>query len=276
MKWLQRIFNFYINSSIHVSLGVVALVFVTYKALNIIYDVNLLLFVFFASITGYNFIKYSSLAKLHHRSLTESLRVIQIFSLLSFVAMGYFIFKLSHQVLLSCIIFGGCTLLYALPIFSRKRNLRSFYGAKMYTIAFVWAGVTVLLPILQNELVISIDAWITFIQRFLFVIVITLPFDMRDLRYDVKEDVNTIPKNLGIKNTKLLGVGLLVLFFILEFFKDQIPYKNVYPICFISVFSAIFLLSSSDKQYKYYASFFVEGLPMIWVGLLYLFDSLLP
>jgi len=118
--------------------------------------------------------------------------------------------------------------------------------------------------------------WITFVQRFLFIIVITLPFDMRDLRYDVKEDVNTIPKNLGIKNTKLLGVGLLVLFFILEFFKDQIPYKNVYPICFISVFSAIFLLSSSDKQYKYYASFFVEGLPMIWVGLLYLFDSLLP
>lgn len=276
MKWLQRIFNFYINSSIHVSLGVVALTVVTYRTLNISCDINLLFFIFFASITGYNFIKYSSLAKLHHRSLTESLRVIQIFSLISFVGMGYFIFKLSQSVLFACIIFGGCTLLYALPIFSRKRNLRSFYGAKMYTIAFVWAGVTVLLPILQSELSISVDAWISFVQRFLFVIIITLPFDIRDLRYDVQEDINTIPKRLGVKGSKRLGIILVFLFFILEYGKDQLVTIHLLSVVLISIFSTILLLVSSDKQSKYYASFFVEGLPMIWVGLLFLLNYLLP
>lgn len=276
MKWLRRIFNFYLNSSIHVSLGVVALVIVTYRTLNISCDKNLLFFIFFASITGYNFIKYSSLAKLHHRSLTESLRVIQIFSLISFVAMGYFIFKLSQSVLLACVIFGGCTLLYALPIFSRKRNLRSFYGAKMYTIAFVWAGVTVLLPVLQNELPISVDAWISFVQRFLFVTIITLPFDIRDLRYDVKEDINTIPKRLGVKGAKRLGIVLVFLFFILEYGKDQLVTIHLLSAVLISILSIILLLVSSDKQSKYYASFFVEGLPMMWVGLLSLFEMLLP
>lgn len=275
MKWLKRIFNFYINSSIHVSLAVVSLVFITYETFNILYHKEFIFFVFFASITGYNFIKYSRLAKLHHLSLTESLRAIQLFSLLSFVCMIYYAIQLSYDVLFVCAIFGLLTLLYTLPVFSRKRNLRSFYGAKMYTIAMVWAGVTVILPSIDGSLELGVDVWITFVQRFLFIIVITLPFDIRDLNYD-REEINTIPKSLGIKYTKLLGVGLLVVFFILEFFKDQLLYKNMFSMCLISALSAIFLLASSDKQYRYYASFFVEGLPMIWFGVLSLLCTLLP
>ena len=274
MKWLQRIFDFYINSSIHVSLAVVALVFVTYSTLDILYQKEFILFVFFATITGYNFIKYSSLAKLHHRSLTESLRAIQLFSFVCFICMVYYTVFLSREVLFVCAIFGALTLLYALPVFSRKRNLRSFYGAKMYTIAIVWAGVTVILPVLDSLQELQMDVWISFVQRFLFIIVITLPFDIRDLNYD-REDINTIPKSLGIKYTKFLGVGLLIVFFILELFKDEIQYENVFALSIIGVLSVIFLIASSEKQYKYYASFFVEGLPMVWWGLLYLIHILL-
>jgi len=269
MKWLKRIFNFYINSSIHVSLAVVSLVFVTNETFNISYHKEFVFFVFFASVTGYNFIKYSRLAKLHHLSLTESLRAIQLFSLVSFMCMLYYALKLSYDVLYVCGLFGLLTLLYALPVFSRKRNLRSFYGAKMYTIAIVWAGVTVLLPAIGGLLELSVDVWITFVQRFLFIIVITLPFDIRDLNYD-REDINTIPKSLGIRYAKLLGIVLLVVLYILEFFKDDVQYNNAFSLCLICIFSAIFLIASSNKQYKYYASFFVEGLPMIWIGLLYI------
>jgi 4-hydroxybenzoate polyprenyltransferase len=145
----------------------------------------------------------------------------------------------------------------------------------MYTIAFVWAGVSVLLPVLQDGNAISVDAWISFVQRFLFVIVITLPFDIRDLNYDVEEKINTIPKNLGVKGAKFLGIVLLVLFFILECIKDQLVMIHLFSIVLISILSAILLIASSDKQNTYYASFFVEGLPMIWVGVLYLFSMLL-
>lgn len=274
MKWLQRIFNFYINSSIHVSLAVVALVFVTYRTLDILYAKEFIFFVFFASITGYNFIKYSSLAKLHHRSLAESLRVIQIFSFFCFICMVYYAFQLPYFMLFVCMIFGVITLLYALPIFSRKRNLRSFYGAKMYTIAFVWAGVTVILPVLNSMNELQMDVWISFVQRFLFIIVITLPFDIRDLNYD-RDDINTIPKSLGIRNTKFLGIGLLLVFFIIEFFKDKVQYEQVLVLCIVGIFAAIFLIKSTDKQDAYYASFFVEGLPLVWWGLLYIIPALL-
>jgi len=267
MKWLRRIFDFYINSSIHVSLAVISLVFVTYETFDISCHKEFVLFVFFASITGYNFIKYSRVAKLHHLSLAESLRAIQLFSLVSFVCMVYFAIQLSFNVLFVCSVFGLLTLLYALPVLSQKRNLRSFYGAKMYTIALVWSGVTTLLPIINDLHELNIDVWISFVQRFLFIIVITLPFDIRDLNFD-REDINTIPKNLGIKYTKLLGIILIIMLFILEFLKDEFQYNNAFSLCLVCLFSAMFLIASSDKQYKYYASFFVEGLPMIWFGLL--------
>ena len=275
MKWIARIFNFYINSSIHVSLAVVALVFVTCSTLDIYCQKDFIFFTFFASITGYNFIKYSRLAKLHHRSLTESLRAIQLFSLVCFVCMLFYTIRLPYEVLFTCVIFGIFTLLYALPVFSRKRNLRSFYGAKMYTIAFVWAGVTVLLPVLNAGQELAMDVWISFVQRFLFVIVITLPFDMRDLNYD-RNEIHTIPKSLGIKYTKVLGVGLLILCTILEFFKNEFQYKNLVVLCVLGVLSALFLIRSSDKQSTYYASFFVEALPLVWWGLLYVLPELLP
>ncbi len=263
MKWIVKIFNFYLNSSIHVSLAVVALQLVTYLTLDISLDKNLLLFTFFATITGYNFIKYSRLAKLHHLSLTESLRVIQIFSFVCFLAMLYYMSKLNFDVLLACLLLGLVTALYALPVFSRKRTLRSIQGVKIYVIALVWAGVVVLLPVLQNRLSIGWDEIVMSVQRFLFVIAITIPFDIRDLRYDDRS-IGTLPGQLGVKKAKGLGVVVLVLFVLLEALKDEITIAIIISSIVISIFSGILLLFSNEKQSKYYASFWVESIPLVW------------
>ena len=275
MKQFLKIFNFYLNSSIHVSLAVVALQLVSCITLNIYYDKNLLFFTFFASITGYNFIKYSSLAKWHHLSLTETLRVIQVFSMLSFVAMLYFISKLDVKVLITCIALGSVTALYALPIFSFKQDmsserltLRSLKGIKIYVIAIVWAGTAVLLPLFQAEEAVSWDAGILLMQLFLFVIVITLPFDIRDVKYDAIS-IATIPLRVGVKKAKIVGVLLLISLLLLEALKDKITSDTFVSLLVISILSGVFLLISSEKQSKYYASFWVESIPLLWLILLY-------
>lgn len=268
MKWILKTFNFYINSSIHVSLAVVALQLVTYQCLDIKWDNDLLFFTFFASITGYNFIKYSKLAKLHHLSLTESLRVIQVFSLFCFMAMLFFLTKVALNVVVACSALGVITGLYALPIFSRKRNLRSLNGVKIYTIAVVWAGVTVVLPILQESISFSWDEGLLFIQRFLFILVITLPFDIRDVKYDA-EVIGTIPLQIGIKKAQFLGIFLLILMVLLEALKDEITSEIVLSTVVISIFSGVLLLRAKKKQSKFYASFFVESLPIIWFLILW-------
>ena len=263
MKWIVKIFKFYINSSIHVSLAVVALQLITYLTLDISQDKNLLLFTFFATITGYNFIKYSQLAKLHHLSLTESLKIIQIFSLGCFCAMLYFLNTLNGYVLLACFVLGFITVLYALPVFSRKRTLRSLLGVKIYAIAVVWAGVVVTLPVLQATHEVGWDEMIMSIQRFLFVVAITLPFDIRDLGYD-DVSIGTLPAQLGVKKTKMLGVLILVFFVLLEGLKDKITIEIALSTIVIAMFCVILLLYSTEKQSKYYASFWVESMPFLW------------
>ena len=143
MNVLKNIFNFYINSSVHVALAVVSLAAVSIVKFNLEYDYNLLAFIFFASVTGYNFVKYAGIAKLHHLSLAKNLRLIQIFSFICFVVLIYFIFQQTKDVIIISSILGVFTALYALPLLGGDTNLRGISGIKIFIIAMVWAGATV-------------------------------------------------------------------------------------------------------------------------------------
>ena len=59
MQRIKRLFDFYINSSTHVSLSVVALGWITYLSLDINVNFVVLSFLFFSTVTGYNFVKYA-------------------------------------------------------------------------------------------------------------------------------------------------------------------------------------------------------------------------
>ncbi|AUC15536.1 hypothetical protein BTO06_10455 [Tenacibaculum sp. SZ-18] len=263
MESLKSILEFYINSSIHVAMAVYSLVRITEMYFGLPYNESLNYFIFYGTITGYNFVKYAGIAKLHHRSLTKNLRLIQIFSLFAFVLMIYYAVKLPVKILLFFTPFSLLTLFYAVPVFRRfSINLRSVATLKIIVIALVWTGVTYVIPInavneLENTKVI-----VGFFQRFLFVVVLTLPFDIRDLRYDLKY-LQTIPQLIGIERTKKVGFVLLAFTMVIEFFiTPNHHFKFVYLCVFVMLL--FFLQRAKRNQTKYYASFWVEGLPIIW------------
>ena len=269
MKFLKQLFNFYIYSSIHVSLAVFSLSWITLLEFGISYDKSLLYFIFFASISGYNFVKYFGMAKFHHRKLATWLKAIQLFSFCSFLLMCYYLFKLQEIAYVGILSFGIITFFYAMPLLPRnflprQQNLRNIGGIKVYLIAFVWSGVTVILPVMNNYFVIDTYVILTFIQRFIFVIVLMIPFEIRDLRYD-SQSLKTIPQKIGLRNTKMMGVMLLLVFFAIEFFKTNTG-KNQIIVLFILIITTIWLVvNSRTNQGKYYSSFFVEGLPILWL-----------
>lgn len=270
MTILKQILNFYINSSIHVALAVFSMSWITLKDFNLPYDANVLYFIFYASITGYNFVKYFGMAKFHHRSLTTWLKLIQMFSLVCFILMCYYGLKLQEKTMLYIAGFGLITFLYAIPFLPNRlfvdeqNNLRSITGLKVYVIALVWSGVTVFLPLLNANYHISEDVIITGLQRFVFVIMLMLPFEIRDLRYDSLR-LSTIPQQIGIKGTKIMGVLLGVLCFVLEFFKNEIQPGEVMALLVTTLILILFLMFSKKEQGKYYCSFWVEGLPILWL-----------
>lgn len=276
MKGLKQFLNFYINSSIHVALAVYSLAWITLLEFDVPYNEAILYFIFYASITGYNFVKYFGVAKFHHRSLTNWLKAIQIFSFFCFLLMCYYAFQLSTKTLFYILGFGGITFLYAIPFLPKRlfldsqHNLRSIGGLKIYLIALVWSGVTVFLPLIHNGFSINSDVVITGIQRYIFIVVLMLPFEIRDLRYDSIK-LSTVPQKIGVKQTKLIGSLCLICFFLLEFFKDEIPFTRIAILLIVTISTFLFLIFSKTEQGRYYSGFWVEGLPILWLILLLFF-----
>lgn len=272
MKVFNSVFAFYINSSIHVALAVVALLAITVFEYGLTIPWELWGFVFLGSLTGYNFVKYAKVAGLHHRKLTNSLKTIQVFSAICFLLLGYIAFRLPIDVLLLSVGFGLATFLYAVP-FVRSKNLRNLSGIKIFVVAFVWAGVSVVLPFAASDVTITADVLLTFFQRILIVVALILPFEIRDVPYDAL-NLKTLPQQIGVRNTKLWGLGMLLMCLGCEFFKKDFEVAYIISLLIFCVVLGWFLLISKPEQSRYFSSFWVESLPILWVFLFILFEKI--
>ena len=272
MKILNRVFAFYINSSIHVALAVLGLLEISVLEYDLQVPNELRAFVFLGALTGYNFVKYAKVAGLHHRSLAQSLKAIQVFSGVCFVLLAFNAFKLSINTLLVTSAFGLATFLYAVPII-RSKNLRNFSGIKIFVVAFVWAGVTVIVPMVASKTAISGDVLLTFFQRILIVVALILPFEIRDVPYD-SLNLRTLPQQVGVRNTKLLGELVLLLCLVLEFFKQDSEMAYIVSLLGFCVILGGLLIISKTHQNRYFSSFWVEGLPILWFLLFVLFEQI--
>lgn len=263
MITLKKFFDFYLNASIHVAFAVYAFLRISEFYFDFSYQKNLDYFIFFGTITGYNFVKYAGVAKLHHRSLTSDLKIIQIFSFFCFLAMCYYAYLLPINTLIFCIPFALLTFLYAVPFLSGfEKNLRAFGYLKIIIVALVWAAFTVLVPYFHETNAISYQAFLAFLQRFLIVIVLILPFEIRDLQYDAIS-LQTIPRKIGIPKTKRLGLLLMIFSLLISYaIETNFETKNAFMLFFFLVI--IFLMRAKVTQSRYYSSFWVESLPIIW------------
>ena len=276
MQLLKRLLDFYINSSIHVAIAVCCLSCITLINFGFSLNEDVLLFTFFATVTGYNFVKYFGLAKFHHRRLAIWLKYIQVFSFFSFLGLCYFGYKLETKTMLYLIGLSMVTFLYAIPFLPKKyfldksKNLRAISGLKIYVIAFVWAVTTVIIPLVNENKTVDYDVVITLLQRFLFVLIVTLPFEIRDMQFDSLK-LATIPQRIGVKQTKVIGLIIFILFCLIEFLNDDISQSKTVITFVIGVFTSCFLIFSKIKQSKYYSSFWVESIPIFWFILTLLF-----
>ena len=269
MKLVKRIFNFYLDASIHVAASVFCLLEITAIILNITINQNLAYFCFFSTIACYNFIKYGVEAKKYILVANKYHKNIQVFSLIALGFAVYFSFYLHKHVWYCMGALAVFTGLYALPVLPKAKNLRSFGALKVFMVALVWAGVTVLLPVLSANMGITKDVWIETFQRFLIVLVLLMPFEIRDLKYD-SPALKTIPQRFGVIHTKI-ATGIVVLaFFFVTYLKNKITLLDlvVKGVLFISF--GFLVLYTQGKQGKYFASFWVEAFPIFWFVIVYI------
>ncbi|WP_418502178.1 hypothetical protein [Flagellimonas sp.] len=266
MKTLKSIFDFYLDASIHVALAVLSLAGVTFHLLGISSDIDLLGFIFFGVIVCYNFIKYGVEAYKYLIVSNAYHKIIQIFSFVSFGFALYFLLQLDAKIWWATVILGLLSALYAVPFLPSAKNLRSLGGLKIYIVAFVWAGFTVLLPVLDVQMPIGWDFWVLFLQRVLLVLVLIIPFEIRDMQWDDK-DLRTLPQVLGVRRTQNLGIVLAVVFFLLTFLKDEVHQVEIVLRLALTLVLIFVLIANKKMTSRYFVSFWVEAIPVFWFGM---------
>lgn len=271
MQVLRRIFEFYLDTSIHVAFSILALIHVTCLTLNISVDAHLCWFLFFGSIACYNFVKYGVeaekyilVADMHQKHIQWT----------SFVALGFAVYHgyfLSIQVYFIIAGVVALTGLYAIPVLPHLKNLRSLGGLKIFVVALVWAGSTVILPVIAAGQYITWDVRVETLQRFLLVLILLVPFEIRDLVYDSPE-LRTLPQRFGISGTKIIGACAILPFFLLTLLKDTVGPTALMANAILSLVLGILICTTKRNQNRYFSSFLVEAVPILWWGLL-LFSS---
>jgi hypothetical protein len=269
---MKKIFKFYINANIHVAIAVMCLLQVVSVYLNIevFYEA---LFLFLSTFVSYNFIRYRKWKDNELKSellewFENNYKVLIFLNLLALIGLLFYVFHFKVSTMLLIVPFAGVTLLYMVPVFKfigLNTPLRSLPTIKIFSISFSWAGLVVFLPAAENEILFEPTTVYLFLMTFLFVITLTLPFDIRDVNFD-NDKIKTFPQRFGVNLTKLIGVCCLFVMLIIELLTFQ---SNIVTVI-ISVLLILLILFSSISQSKYYASFWVEGIPIVWWAL-YLF-----
>jgi hypothetical protein len=259
MRILRKVFDFYIKSSIHVALSCFSLVRISQHDFNISTDFLTANFAFFGTIVGYNFVKYEALVRAKKNIIRLEIKAIAFLSLLSLILVGFYFFQLQRISQIIAFVLFILTLLYTIPFFPNRRNARNWAGLKIYIVALCWVGVTLILPVLNANIAFTTDFYLHCVQRFILIFVLILIFEIIDL-YNDDPLLQTVPQQIGVRRTKNLGYVLLMLFSVLEFFKSNF---QLLPLIFeIVIF--LFLAFANEKHTKYYTSFWVEGIPILW------------
>ncbi len=264
VKTFKKIVDFYIFSNIHVALACFSLT--KLSLLNWQNNTNVIpLFVFFATVASYNYIRL--MRKKNIKSwlslwLQNNKSALFLLSALSLLGASIFAINLTLKAILVLVPFTFLTFLYVLPKrLSQSLNLRNLPALKIFIIALSWAGITVLFPLIQFGIFSEKVLWL-FLQRFLFVVVLTLPFDIRDMPYDSK-NLLTLPHLLGLRNVKIVGLVFLSLSVLIESY--IFGTHSFWITIFIAISLAALLLKAGINQNKYYSAFWVEGIPILWL-----------
>lgn len=95
-------------------------------------------------------------------------------------------------------------LLYVLPLFPGKKRLRDFPFIKLFVLSAIWAYLTAYMPMIQKVHPDYLDYGLVF-ERFVFILAITIPFDIRDIGIDREQGVATLSTFLGVKGSKIIS-----------------------------------------------------------------------
>ena len=272
MRFVGNWFGFYVFGNVHVALAVYCLTRITLETYGLP-NAGTAEFLFCATVVAYNLIRFVQLERISDMStnwIRANSKALLLLNLLAVAGMIRFALEADPEDLLLILPFAIATSLYVLPFSSHGKGLRHVPGLKLFLIAFTWAGLTVLYPLAAGNVAIDGMAGLFFLQRFLFIAAITIPFDIRDLQLDMPE-LGTLPQVLGVGRSKTVALFCLFAFVLIEAWLTPLDDPAFWAVGITGMLAMLGVLRADINQSRFFSSFWVESLPIVWYLLLRLF-----
>ncbi len=268
-----------IYSNLFIALCAAILTLGTYGLIDEMPDPHLVLHVFGVTLIAYNVQRLVRMQKFSNRTgqihwYLKNKWMLYSALLIGIAVSAYTFFFLSFNLLLSFAPLAILSFFYSVPIIpisGDKMAIRAIPGAKIFIIAFVWTGVTMLLPIQSAGVVLDGSLLAALIQRFFFILAITIPFDMRDLKYDDGK-MMTLPQLLGYNGSKLLAIGLLVACLLMELFlawSGAVSWQSSLWISAVYLLALAIVARATEDSSDFYFVGLVDG-TMLLLGFAYM------
>lgn len=217
------------------------------------------LFVFSSTLFTYNFQRYiRSKENIEHPTnhliwIKRHIKFVYIIFLVSLILIIISFLKVYNWEINSFLILLFSSILSAFYINSIK-SLREIPHLKIHLIALIWVTACGFFPLI-NEKIYTTDSWIFVGAFYFYVLAVTIPFDIRDLKYD-NPKLRTFPQVFGIKKSKVISLVFLFCFFLI-LTKVKLV-NNALFICSIFL-TLILILTSNKNRNEFHYSGLIEG-----------------
>ena len=266
MKALQ----IFIFGNIYISLCAVLMVTYTNHIFNLNTNTDLLLFIFFATLTSYSFHWYLT-PDVHSNSeryiwVNNNKSLLLGLFLLSSVFSLIFILPFKDHIITIAVI-AFLTFLYSaskIPYKPFEFFKKVIIGKTAY-LALVWTFVTVILPVIVSGKIWDTENTLFSVNRFLLIYPICILFDYRDKDEDREQHINNIMSLLSLDSIKKLFYLFVTAFMIssLIFFQYNFSFLQVIIILIPGMFLLFSFNHSILTKSDYWFYFYLDGLMML-------------
>ncbi len=226
---------------------------------------------FFSTLTAYNLQRIIKIKTAfpenpgeRHNWIKENRIFLMILSLISSIAALFYIDFNQIESLAIIILISFISIAYVYV--NNGKGLREIPFFKIFLVGAIWGIGTVLIPLMYHTVNINQLHYLQILRIITLIIAITIPFEIRDLKYD-KPEIRTIPQVVGIKGSKIAGIVLMLSFLAISVVLNT---NNTADI--IMTFTCILLISFSGmrKKENYYL-LLVDGSLVFWYSLYLIF-----
>ena len=217
MRFLKHTLDLFVFGNLLIAIAAVCMTYVTQLLLfNTLFFHPYLMLVFFATWFVYNSHRVWGIFTAQEKDYLPARvkwailhkQFMYFITFCSFAGMLTYVFICKLNIIVFLAPLAIPALGYTFPIIGKCLGIASFRtipAVKTFLIAFVWAAVTVLIPVVYNNANIDKPVQLQLIERFVFIFALTLPFEMRDIALDKKDGIKSIAVLLGFERTMLIA-----------------------------------------------------------------------